>query len=131
MIYKIPFRIAVNILFLILFSVLIFHVLIVIQIIPYNIVWAGKLKSVTEMYQFEMISLLINSIVILIVAQKSNYLKLNITAKLVNGMLWFFVVLFSLNTIGNLFAEQNLETIVFTPITAISALLYLRLALEK
>jgi hypothetical protein len=131
MIYKIPFRIAVNILFLILFSVLIFHVLIVFQIIPYNIVWAGKLKSVTEMYQFEMISLLINSIVILIVAQKSDYLKLKIPAKLVNGMLWFFVVLFSLNTIGNLFAEQNLETIVFTPITAISALLYLRLALEK
>ncbi|MEN9442639.1 MAG: hypothetical protein RLZ33_2716 [Bacteroidota bacterium] len=41
---------------------------------------------------------------------------------------WLFFVLFSLNTLGNLFAETLTETLIFTPLTILLAVLSLRLA---
>lgn len=103
--------------------VLIFHFLILTQIVPYDIVWAGKLKTKQEMYVFESVSILINSILISTLLIKGNYLKINISEKLINTILWIFVVLFSLNTLGNLTAKTLFEKAVFTPLTAISAFL--------
>jgi membrane protease YdiL (CAAX protease family) len=103
--------------------VLIFHISILTQIVPYDIVWAGKLKTKQEMYVFESVSILINSILISTLLIKGNYLKINISEKLINSILWIFVVLFSLNTLGNLTAKTLFEKAVFTPFTAISAFL--------
>ena len=103
--------------------VLIFHISILTQIVPYDIVWAGKLKTKQEMYLFESVSILINSILISTLLIKGNYLKINISEKLINSILWIFVVLFSLNTLGNLTAKTLFEKAVFTPLTAISAFL--------
>ena len=43
-----------------LFSVILFHICIIIKIIPYNIAWGGRLTNDNEMYVFESISILIN-----------------------------------------------------------------------
>lgn len=43
---------------------------------------------------------------------------------------WLFFGLFSLNTLGNLFAETLTETLIFTPLTILLAVLSLRLALK-
>jgi len=43
----------------------IFHLLILVRVIPYEITWGGRLKTVEEMYVFETISILINSFFIL------------------------------------------------------------------
>lgn len=67
----------------------------------------------------------------MIVFMRVGLLKGYLKNPTLNVILWFFVVLFSLNTIGNLFAKVSLETIVFTPLTFISALLALRLIVEK
>lgn len=103
--------------------VIVFHMLIIIRIIPYEIVWAGKLKSVGEMYVFEIVSILVNILLLTILLLKANFIKHTINDKIINGILWFFVLVFALNTVGNLLAKSLFEKVVFTPLTFILSLL--------
>lgn len=114
---------ALKIILGLLTAVIVFHTLIITQIISYEIVWAGKLKSVNEMYVFEIISILVNVLLITILLLKGNVIKHKISDKIINGILWFFVFVFALNTFGNLLAKSLFEKVVFTPLTIISALL--------
>lgn len=104
-------------------AIIVFHLLILVRIIPYEIVWAGKLTSVNEMYVFEIVSILVNVLLITVLLLKGNVIKHKINDKIINGILWFFVLVFALNTFGNLLAKSLFEKVVFTPITLISALL--------
>lgn len=131
MLSQIPYKKAINILLIILSMVSIFHLLVLTEVIPYNIVWAGKINSVSEMRVFEFVSLTINSVIILVFVIKANYLKWNVPVRFLNGFIWFIFFLFSLNTIGNLFAATNFEKFVFTPMTFILAILCLRIVREK
>jgi hypothetical protein len=106
-----------------LIFVIVFHLAIITQLIPYTIVWAGKLKTVEEMYAFEAVSLSVNLFLITLLLLKGNYIKHSISDKILNTILWVFVVLFVLNTIGNLMAETLFEKLVFTPLTLLSAIL--------
>lgn len=131
MIQKISFKVAI-LLFLILLSlVLIFHFLVILKIIPYNIVWAGKIENDAQMNLFESISILINFILLTAILVKGNILRLKINRIIIQVILYLFVVIFALNTVGNLFAKMSLETYIFAPLTFISAFLCLRIALEK
>ncbi len=127
---RLPYKFAVNFLLTILCSVMVFHFLVLIQIIPYQIVWAGRLNSIAEMQRFETISILINCFIILIITIKGNYLNFKFSSKIINSLLWLFVILFSLNTIGNLMAKSNFEKLVFTPLTFILAILCFRIIKE-
>lgn len=111
--------------------IILFHFLVLFQIVPFDIVWAGKLKSVEEMLVFESISIAINVILMFMLLIKGELLKVNISKNLVNAMLWIFVIVFALNTIGNLFSKTSLETFLATPLTLISAILCLRLILNS
>jgi hypothetical protein len=103
--------------------VIIFHLAIITRLIPYTIVWAGKLKTVEEMYAFEAVSISVNLFLITLLLLKGNYIKHRISDKILNTILWLFVVLFALNTIGNLMAEMLFEKLVFTPLTLLLAIL--------
>ena len=131
MIQKIPFKVAISLFLTLLSLVLIFHFLVILKIIPYTIVWAGKIQTDTQMYQFESLSILINLILFTAILVKGNILRLKINRKIIQVILYLFVVIFALNTVGNLFAKVSLETYIFTPLTFISAFLCLRIALEK
>jgi len=104
-------------------AIIIFHLLIIIRIVPYEFVWAGNLKSINEMYVFEFLSVLINLILIAVLLLKGSYIKSKIGQAITSGILWFFVFLFGLNTIGNLMAKSIFEKTVFTPSALISAIL--------
>lgn len=123
MLNKISKTQALKIILGLLIAVIGFHILVIFRIIPYEFVWAGKLNSVDEMYVFEIISILVNILLITVLLLKGNYIKHTISNKILNGILWFFVLVFALNTIGNLFAKSLFEKAVFTPLTLISALL--------
>ena len=127
---RLPYKFAVNFLLTILCSVMVFHFLVLIQIIPYQIVWAGRLNSIAEMQRFETISILINCFIILIITIKGNYLNFKFSSKIINSLVWLFVILFSFNTIGNLMAKSNFEKLVFTPLTFILAILCFRIIKE-
>ncbi|MFY7946562.1 MAG: hypothetical protein ACOVQJ_06130 [Bacteroidia bacterium] len=117
-----PKKIYINTLLLISALVTVFHLLILVRLIPYEITWGGNLKTVEEMYVFETLSILINLFFVFILLQKGEYIRYVMGRKTVNIILWIFFVLFTLNTIGNLFAETNFEKY-FTLLTLLSSVL--------
>ena len=110
---------------------LIFYTLVLLAIIPYDIVWAGKINSEVNMKKLEMISILVNAFAILILLLHAGYIQNNISVKIFKVIIWLFVILFSLNTIGNLFAESQFELYFFAPLSFILAILCLRIVIDK
>jgi hypothetical protein len=100
---------SINIMLGLLAAVILFHIAIIAKVIPYNIAWGGRLQNDQEMYVFEAVSILINAFLGLVLLMKANYIKFRFREKAINIILWIFLVLFVLNTIGNLFAKTNFE----------------------
>ena len=99
-----------------------FHLLVITGVIPFDIVWGGRLETYDAMIQFETFSIMLNLFFLFIVALKIKKISHQLPSKLINGVLWFMTVLFSLNTLGNLASLNSLETIIFTPITLVLAI---------
>ncbi len=131
MIRKISFRFAVQAMMALLSAVILYHVLIITGVIPYEATWGGKLKTDGEMYRFEVISISMNLLILLVVAIKGSHIKAIKPGKVITVLLWVFAVVFALNTIGNLFSENSLETIIFTPVTLLFSLFCFRMAVEQ
>lgn len=124
--------VALRILLALFPLVVAFHVSIISGLIPYDVVWAGKINTVEEMYMFEAVSIAINLLFITVLLLKAQYVKNNIPDRLLNSILWLFLILFVANTIGNLMAKTSFEKYVFTPFTLLTAcLLWLILRKEK
>ena len=115
-------RIAIKLMLSIIIVIIIFHLCILLRIIPYEITWGGRLKNDSEMYVFETASIIVNIILGLTLLIKGNYIKQIISLKMVNIILWMFLILFGLNTIGNIFAKTNFEKI-FSILTLSSSIL--------
>lgn len=130
MINRLPFRSSVNTMLVLLTLLALFHLLVLAGVIPYTITWGGKLRSLTQMRVMELVSLLVNTFLMVVISMKAGYLNSFIRPRAITLILWFFVVLFALNTVGNLFAESMFEKLVFTPLTLVSAILCRRIALE-
>lgn len=111
--------------------VIIFHLLVLVQVIPYKIVWGGRLENDTQMIRFESVSIALNMIMLVVVAIYSGYLKWELHRRWLQLGCWVMVVLFSFNTVGNLFAIIDWERWIFSPLTFLLAIFSLRLAIEK
>lgn len=109
--------------FVILGALVIFHLLILVQVIPYDQVWGGRLTSVEEMQTFETFSILMNLFMLLILGIKYKQLQSGKRNKVIDIIIWIFVAFFALNTIGNLFAESMLELMLGGAFTLLSAVL--------
>lgn len=115
-------NIQIKILIGLLFSVILFHICIIVKIIPYNIAWGGRLTNDNDMYVFESISILINLFLSWLLLMKGEFVQFKFPNKTVNLILWIFFALFILNTVGNLFAKTNFEKL-FALLTGLSAIL--------
>ena len=100
---------SIKMMLYLLVAVILFHLSIMLKIVPYEITWGGRLKNDSEMYGFETISLVINLFLGSILLIKGGLIKEIIPMKIVNIVLWIFVMLFGLNTIGNIMAKTNFE----------------------
>jgi hypothetical protein len=130
LIKRIGFQFAIKTILGISAFTIIFHLLILSEAISYKIVWGGRLENTEQMRLFEAFSIAINLLIALLVAMKGGYLKPVLPEKLERVILWGFAILFSLNTVGNLLAVNSLETMIFTPITMLLAVLFLRITVE-
>jgi hypothetical protein len=113
-----------------LLAVILFHICIILKIIPYDITWGGRLTNDAEMYVFETISILINVFLSWVLLMKGNLVKFKLSNKVVNGILWIFFAIFILNTIGNIFAKTFFEKF-FAILTGLSAILIWNILKEK
>lgn len=81
------------------------------------------------MYQFEIVSILVNLFFLFIILVQSEFLSIHFPKSMMSILLWTMTVLFLLNTYGNIISKSKIEQKVFTPITIILAIFSLILAL--
>ncbi len=116
---------------IILLGSLVYHFLVISGVVGYAAAWGGRLKSHEEMLWFESVSIAVTLLVIAATAIRIGLLRVTFPPALLSALFYFLTLLFTLNTLGNLAAIDNLEKYIATPLTAILAVCCLRLAVEK
>lgn len=93
-------------------------------------VWGGRLANAEERTVGAMISLttLILMISVVVLRLKATSLRGQMIGRYA---MWAIALLFALNTVGNLFALDKREMLIFTPVTAVAALLAWRVAVGE
>ena len=125
-------KLAGNILLASMGLLFIFHLLVLIKVIPADIVWGGQIKGVqANLIMLEAVALLVILFFTLIIAAKTGYIKAVKFAAVVNIGVWLIFAFMLLNTLGNLASGNSFENLVFAPITIILAFCAYRLAMEK
>lgn len=115
-------RFCLNSLLFLTSLVTIFHALILAKVIPYTVAWGGKLHSDADMYRMEAASLLVNLFLGYVLLQYGQVMRPRFSRKLLRVLLGVFLLLFVLNTVGNLFAVTRFEQ-ALAAVTALFALL--------
>lgn len=123
-------RLASNGLFVLLFLLIIFHLLILAQVIPYGMVWGGRIESESEMLRAESISIVINLMMLLLVSAQRGLIGVKLSGTIILIGLWAMFILFVLNTVGNAMSLNETERW-FAPVTLLLSIFSLRLALDK
>lgn len=121
-------RVATFGLLIILSGFVLFHLLILMGMVPYESVWGGRLKSREEMISFETPALLVNLIFLGMVAIKARLLKIRMYPLMLKVVFWAMFGLFIVNMVGNLLSADILEKTLFALCTLLLALFSLRLA---
>lgn len=131
----IPFNLAVKISLIVFGMFIIFHFAIISGIlffdfVPIDYLWGGRMETQEQLLGFEFISLLVIVFCYLVVLVRSKRIFLPKLLGASRVILWILFVLFFFNTLGNIFAQTNFEKL-FAIVTAVLAILCLRMALEK
>lgn len=116
-------------LLILLSLLLLLHFIILLKIIPYTVIWGGRLKSNNEMYRFEILSVFIISLFIMVIMTQAGFTKLTIPNNLITYALLIMTGLFLLNTFGNAVSKNKIERLLFIPITILLTIFSLILAL--
>jgi hypothetical protein len=125
-------KLAGNILLAALGLVFIFHILVLLRVLPADIVWGGQIRGVeVNLFMLEGVALLVTLVFILIVAAKTGYVQAGKLSGVVNIGVWLIFVFLLLNTLGNFASGVSFENLIAAPLTIILALCALRLAIEK
>ena len=112
-------------------AALIFHFLVLGNIIPFEMVWGGRIQSREQLIGFEAFSILSNLYFLFILFLHANILKGKFSPLFIRIGLWIMFVLFLLNTIGNLLSLNSTEKWIMTPLTGITAILCAFLLFSK
>lgn len=111
---------------------LVFHILVLLGVIPANIVWGGMIQEAqSNLVTLEVIALLVTGLFMLIIAAKLGYIQVGKLSGIVNIGIWLIFAFLLLNTLGNLASGVSFENLVFAPITIILAFCAFRLAIER
>jgi len=124
-------KITINILIVLLSLVVVFHIFVIGGVIPFEIVWGGRLTDVSKMRVYESISIGLNLMMLFMVMTKAGILHFRINEKVYRIFFGLMCLLFLLNTAGNIFSKNDLERMIFTPLTLIFAVLFLRLTITN
>jgi hypothetical protein len=125
-------KLAANILLGIYGLLVIFHLLVLAQVIPSDIVWGGQIGTTqTNLVTLETIALVVTAFFVVVVAAKVDYIKVGNFKKIIHILLWIIFVYSLLNIAGNFASGSPTERLVFLPISIVVAFLVFRLAIER
>lgn len=125
---RIPFRTAAIALLVLFAAAIAFQLVVLAGLIPTEMVWGGRLRSAEERTVGALVSLSVLVVAMLLVLVRMGRIGRSMPGVGKWG-LWVLCALFALNTVGNLFALDLRETVIFTPLTLIVAVLAARVAL--
>jgi hypothetical protein len=128
--HLIPFRTAAITLLALFAAAIAFQLVVLAGLIPTEMVWGGRLQNAEERTVGALVSISFVLIFAALVLVRMGHIGRSKPAVGKWGM-WAVCALFALNTIGNLFALDLRETLIFTPITLISAVLAARVAMGE
>lgn len=95
-----------------------------------NLAWGGFYKKLPMKLRISsFFSAIIFLLIIITVAEKLNLLYSFNSPKIIQYLLWFFFILFSLSTIANIFSQSKMEKRIMLPIAIILALSFLMIIL--
>jgi hypothetical protein len=123
-------KLAGNILLFSLGLLLIFHLLVLLTIIPANIMWGGQANA-GNLVMLEIVAIAVTLFFGYVIAAKTGYVNAGRFAGAVLVLVWIIFAFLLLNTLGNLASGVSAENFIFAPITLLLALCALRLAIEK
>jgi hypothetical protein len=112
-----------------LFHLIVIIGIIVLDYVPNEFLWGGRIETRDEFLQFEIVSLIVSIFCIFIILVRSQSIKISALLGFSRVVLWLLFVLFTLNTIGNLIAESIFER-GLALLTVILSVLCLKMALE-
>lgn len=110
---------------------ILFHVLVVLNIVPAQVVWGGRIETRTQLYLFEGISLLLNLIFLGISLTAAGIFKISVSEKILRRSFYVMGIVFIVNTAGNIFSLNNFESTFFTGVTFILAFLSFVAAIKR
>lgn len=105
-----------------------FHLLVVFNIIPGNLVWGGKIRNRKELLRMEMFSLLFNFVIIIVSLSYLQIIPRFLPFKFMRIVFALLAILFIANTAGNLLAESDVERFIMTPLTLLGAIAFFLMA---
>ncbi|WP_147677426.1 hypothetical protein [Algibacter pacificus] len=120
--YNIKMKLSDKIAFGIVTGYSVFHLLILLGIIPQNIVWGGKIIEPKTILYLEFAALFIMLFLGFLILVKTKIVQWNWQVKTINRWLFVFSIYFLLNTFTNVLAETTFEKAqaIITIILAIS-----------
>ncbi len=110
---------------------IVMHVLLLARVIPYEVVWGGNIKDESQLNVFETTALIITGIFLVIVGIKLGYIEAPRLKRAADLGMWIVFAYFAMNIIGNLTSEVSWERLIFIPLSAVVALLSLRVAAQN
>lgn len=123
---------AANALLVALGALAVFHVLMLLGIMPASMVWGGRAASSTEsLVVLEVVGLSVTGLFAAVVAAKIGYLKAPRLRRVITVSTWVVFGYFVFNILGNLVSSSPLEKGIFTPVSVVLSILALRLAIER
>ncbi|HNP06566.1 MAG TPA: hypothetical protein PKN99_03015 [Cyclobacteriaceae bacterium] len=114
---------------------IVFHLCVIMGILlfdfaPVDYLWGGRMETSAQLLTFELISLLISVLFLVLVLIKANRITLPALKGVAHLAMWLFFILFLFNTVGNLIAKTTFEKF-FALVTGLLAFLLWRIVIEK
>ena len=125
-------KLAGNILLVSFGILIVFHVLVLLGIVPSSIIWGGQVGALPlSLLTLEIIAFAVTILFTLAVAAKIGYVKAGKFQPVATIGVWIIFAFLILNTLGNLASGVKAESLIFAPITLFLAFCAFRLAIEK
>lgn len=120
---------AQHVILVLLSLFMVLHVCVILKIVPYTMVWGGKLKSDREMYRFETLSIALTLLFITMILVHTKYIHIYVPNIILRIFLWTMVAIFLLNTLGNVTSKNKFERML-TPVTIVLTICAMVLAVN-
>jgi hypothetical protein len=109
-------------LIVLLSAAILFHLLVLVGVVPHDIVWGGRLESEALVPVFEGVSLSLNALFLGVSLIEAGYLPFTFNTRVSRGVFVTMGVIFTANTVGNLLSRNAIEQRVFTGLTLLIAI---------